>query len=182
YIYEVARELERRRHLRVIRDGEGDSVRTEQLEDCRHEPRVVPELQREAHVRRQHADEAFEAIQVHVKIGLELEEERSQFFAEAERGVDDQIDRLLFAGEPLDVGDIAAALDRKEEAGWGLLSPGLKPLTRRLAVERVVELDGVEVLGIEREVFSCRHLLRIEALSPMWVRPARTADPDIACH
>src|SRR6266550_6361959 len=131
---------------------------------------------------RQHSDEALQARRVEMEVRLELEKDRSQFLVEPECRIDDHLDRLLFDGEPLDVGDIAAALDRKEEAGWGLLSPGLKPLTRRLAVERVVELDGVEVLCVEREVFSCRHLLRIEALSPVRIRPARTADPDVACH
>src|SRR6266550_7035683 len=131
---------------------------------------------------RQHSDEALQARRVEMEVRLELEKDRSQFLVEPECRIDDHLDRLLFDGEPLDVGDIAAALDRKEEAGWGLIAPGLKTLARRLPVEGVVELDGVEVLRIEGEVLSRRQLLRIEAPAPVRVGPARTTDPNIAGH
>ena len=44
------------------------------------------------------------------------------------------------------MGDVATALDGKEKAGWRLLSPGFETLSRRLPIEGVVELDGIEVL------------------------------------
>jgi len=119
---------------------------------------------------------ALEARQVEVEVRLELKQDRPQLLAEAERRVDNQVDRLLFDGEPLDVRDVAAALDREHEAGRGLLPPGFEPFSRRLPVERVVELDRVEVLRVEGEVLSCRHLFRIEALAPVG-----TTSPNSRC-
>src|SRR6266550_4000900 len=86
---------------------------------------------------RQHSDEALQARRVEMEVRLELEKDRSQFLVEPECRIDDHLDRLLFDGEPLDVGDIAAALDRKEEAGWGLIAPGLKARVRGSSRRRV---------------------------------------------
>src|ERR1700737_3588198 len=101
YICEVARDLERLRHPGVVGNAEGDSGPPQQVEDRRHEPGVVPELEREAHVRRQHADESREAFRVEVKVRLELKEKWAQLLAEAARGVDDQVDGFGLDREPL---------------------------------------------------------------------------------
>src|ERR1700726_4659543 len=77
---------------------------------------------------------------------------------------------------------MAATLDGQKEAGTGPLTPGLETLRRRLPVEGIVELDGVEVLGVVGEVLTRRELLGIEALAPVRVRPARTTDADIPWH
>ena len=78
---------------------------------------------------------------------------------------------VLVLAEPerqaLDVGDVAASLDGEEEALRRLAGPGFEALPRRLAVEGVVQLDGVEVAGIEGEVLSSGHLLGVEAASPV---------------
>src|SRR6202171_5095887 len=182
YICEAAGDLERFGHLWMIGDAERDPVGAKQFEDRRHETPVVPDLDREAHTPRQHADETLEALLVETKVRLQLEEDRPQLVAEAECRADDKVDGLLLDGEPLEVGDVAATLDGKQEARWGLVTPRFKALPRRLPVEGVIELDGVEVLRVEGEVLSCRHLLRVEDLQPVWIRPARAADSDIACH
>ncbi|HEY4870796.1 MAG TPA: hypothetical protein VIJ03_02755 [Candidatus Dormibacteraeota bacterium] len=54
------------------------------------------------------------------------------------------------------MGDVAAAFDSEEEAGWGLLAPGDEALPRRLPIEGVIEFDRVEVLAVEGEVLSRR--------------------------
>src|SRR6202165_585940 len=182
YISEVARDLERLRHLGMVWDAECDAVGAKQLEGRRHEPRIVPELERKSRVCRQHADEALQALQVEVKIGLELEQNRSEFVAESARRVDHQLDGLRLDGQSLDVGDVTASLDRKEETGRSLLAPGFKAFSRRLSIERVVELDRVEVLRVVGEGITRRQFLRIEALAPGGIRPPRTADPDVARH
>src|SRR5438477_8218078 len=81
YICEVARDLERLRHLGMIGNTEGDALCPQQVEYGGHEPRVVPELQRDAHVGWQQADEALEPLEVEVEVRLKLEEDRAELVA-----------------------------------------------------------------------------------------------------
>src|ERR1700732_2689138 len=142
----------------------------------------MAELEREAHFLGQHGDEVLQALEVEMEVCLQLEEDGSELVVKPECRIHDQVDRLLFDREPLDVGDVAAAFDRKRKAWRRLLSPGLEALPWRLPIEGVVELDRVEVLRVEREVLSRRHLVRVEHLPPVRVRPARTTDTDIPRH
>jgi hypothetical protein len=68
---------------------------------------------------------------------LELEEDGAELVAETAGGIDDQVDGFLFDGEPSDVTDVPATLDGAQEAGRGLLSPGVKALRRRLPIKGV---------------------------------------------
>src|SRR2546428_11168185 len=156
YLCEIAGDLERFRHLGLVGNGERDMGGAKQIKPYRHEPRLVPELERKAHVLRQHGDEMLQPLQVEVEVRLELEEDWAQFFAEAECRVDDQVDRPLLDGEPLDVGDVAAALDGKEVTSLRQLSPGFKTVARWLPVEPVGDIDRVGALRVECEVLTCR--------------------------
>ena len=91
----------------------------------------MAELDSETRVIRQHADEALKTLQVETEVCLELEQDRPELVTEAERRLDDQVDGLLLDGQPLDVGDVTAALDGKQEARRGLLLPGDEALPRR---------------------------------------------------
>src|SRR6202022_1855517 len=99
YICEAAGDLERFGHLWMIGDTERDPVAAKQFEDRWHEPRVVPKLDREAHVRRQHADEPLQTPQVRMEVRLKLEEDPPLLVTEAECRVDDKVDGLLLDGE-----------------------------------------------------------------------------------
>ena len=48
----------------------------------------MPKLEREADVRRQHADEALEALKIEVEVRLKLKEDRAELVAEAAGGLD----------------------------------------------------------------------------------------------
>jgi hypothetical protein len=63
--------------------------------------------------------------------------------------------------------DIAAAFHGEEKSGRCLGPPGNESFPGWLSIERVVQLDRVEMLGVEGEVFSGRHLFGIEPLSPV---------------
>src|SRR5438445_2073296 len=182
YICEVARDLERLRHLGVVGNTKGDAMRPQQAEYGGHEPGVVPEFQCEAPVGWQQANEALKAREVEVEVRLELKEDRTKLGVEPAGRVDNQVDRFRLDRQTLDMGDVATALDGEEEARWRLLRPANKTLPRRLPIEGVIELDRVEVLGVEGEVLARRELLGIEALTPVRIRPSGTADTDLACH
>src|SRR2546423_6675713 len=176
YICELARDLERLRHLGVVGNTEGDAMRLEQVEYGGHEPGVVPELQGDARVGRQQANEALEALEVQVEVRLELKEDRTKLGAEPAGCVNNQVDRFRLDCQPLDMGDVAAALDGEKEARRRLLRPANKALPRRPPIEGVIELDRVQVLGVESELLARRVLLGIEALTPVRIRPSVTAD------
>src|SRR6185312_10492047 len=81
--------------------------------------------------------------------------------------------------QPLDVGDVAAHLHREAEPFGTLIDPALDGGAGGEAVEGVVDLDRVEVLGVEAEPGALRDALRIEELAPVGVDPARAADVDL---
>src|SRR5207248_11678513 len=87
---------------------------------------------------------------------------------------------LVDATELRQVRDAAARLDGEEEAGvrCRLLGPGAELLAGRKTVEAPVDLDGREVLRVEREVIARGQVGRVEAPDPVRVDPAGGADPD----
>ena len=99
--------------------------------------------------------------------GCILKEDRAKLGAEPAGRVNYQVDRFRLDRQPLDMGDVAAALDGEEEARGRLLRPANKALPRRLPIEGVIELDRVELPGVEGELLARRELLGIEALTPV---------------
>src|SRR5256885_16780490 len=104
---------------------------------------------------------------VQVEVRLQLKEDRAKLVAEPAGCVNHQVDRFRLDRQPLDMGDVAAALDGEEEACGRLLRPADKALARRLPIKGGIELDRGEVLGIEGELLARRELLGIEALTPV---------------
>src|SRR2546421_509354 len=166
-IGEVAGDLEPLGHLRMVGNAERDPMPLQEFTDIGYQPRVVPELERIAQCGRKHLHESFQPLQIAVKVRLELKEDRTQLLAQPERRLDDKVDRFLFDDQPLDMADVPASLDGEEKTRRRLGAPGLESVDGRLAVERVIQLDGVEVAGIEGEVLPSGHLLGIEAASPV---------------
>ena len=73
-----------------------------------------------------------------------------------------------------------AELHRVHEARRRLGGPALDRSRGRQPVEGVVDLDGVEQLGVALEPASLRELGGIHRPAPVLVHPARAADPDVA--
>ena len=73
---------------------------------------------------------------------------------------------LRRVGEPLDVGQVAARLDREQEAARGLLDPGRDRLRLRGAVEGRVDLDRVEQLRVAGEPAPRGQPLRVDDAAP----------------
>ena len=83
-------------------------------------------------------------------------------------------------GQALDVRDVPADLDREDEPRRGLGHPARHNSRLRQAIERRVQLDRVETLGVVGEPIALRKARGIEDTSPpMRVVPPRTADPQL---
>ncbi|HYM50892.1 MAG TPA: hypothetical protein VET65_10035 [Candidatus Limnocylindrales bacterium] len=142
----------------------------------------MAKLEREPLRRPQHGQEMVQALEVALERRLELEQDRAEMIAQAARRLDHAIDRLLLHRHPLDVADVAAALDREQKPGRRLACPFFEPLARRLPVERVVQLHGVELAGVEGEMLTHRQLRWIEAPAPVRIRPPRGPHPNVRGH
>ena len=88
-------------------------------------------------------------------------------------------DAVAFDPQALDVGDKAVQLDGVAEVVGHRAAPLLEGRPLRLPVERIVQLDGVEVLRVVLEPTRCRKVFRIEATAPMPVLPSGCADTQL---
>src|SRR5438105_1591171 len=89
------------------------------------------------------------------------------------------IDTAAEIGQPLDVRQVSARLDGEDEVKRRLLDPAGDRAPARQAVERVVHLDRVEVLGVVTQP-QTRGLALVELLAPRRVVPAGAAYADRA--
>src|SRR5207249_893251 len=107
-----------------------------------------------------------------------LPEERAEL-RRAEQRLDPLVEELqVLTGvdEALDVRDVPAHLHGEQEVGRRLLHPAGDGVAAGEAVEGRVDLDGVELAGVEAKPVPRRAARRIEdAVPPVGVVPAGTA-------
>src|SRR4051812_20415975 len=85
-------------------------------------------------------------------------------------------ERLVIVTQPMNMSDTAGGLHHKAEVFGNLLGPAGQHRFGRYAIERVVDLDRVEPLGIVRQHLCSGELRGIEAPSPFRIGPATGAD------
>lgn len=83
--------------------------------------------------------------------------------------------------KPADVGQIAAQLRGEKARRYGRF-PVLEVRGCREPVEAVVQLNGVEDLGVALEPGSLWQPLRVEDAAPVGVLPTRRPDTDLTSH
>jgi hypothetical protein len=71
---------------------------------------------------------------------------------------------------------VAAELERIAESARGFFPPVVEGFSPRQAVKGVVDLDGVEMTGVERQPLCLRKILRVKDPSPVIVLVTRRAD------
>ena len=165
--------------LGVVADHERGAALPEQLVDVVREPARMPKLEAVA-ARWQLGKGSRQPVVVAVEILRQLPQQRSEL-ARAPQRLDvlvEPLDPRPHVGEPLHVGQIAARLDREQEALGGLGRPPLDGGQRWQPVEGVVHFDGVERLRVMLEPAPRWQPLGVEALAPVTVVPTRAADPD----
>ena len=152
------------------------AVAAKRLEDVVGEPRRVAQLDRPPPRRRGRGQELVEAGDVDLPVRRELDEVGPERGAERREPFD-------VAGQPrpgvrelLAVAAELPELDGEEEPGWRLGRPALDRAGAGQPVERAVQLDGVEQLGVAREPLPGRQALRVDDAPPVVVRPARAPD------
>src|SRR5207248_1207796 len=126
----------------------------------------------------------FEPRRIGTPVGRELVEARPEPLAEPFGRGHEPLQGLVDVAELLQVRDVPARLDGEEEAGvrCRLLGPGAELVAGGLPVEAPVDLDGREVLRVVRELILSGKIGRVEALDPVRVDPAGSADPDHFTH
>src|SRR5262249_44575453 len=116
------------------------------------------------------------------EVRRELVEERAQPRAEQRDDVDQARHRLGAVVQPPDVRDALRRLDGEPERFRHFVHPAADQGLGRPAVERVVDLDGVESPGLELQLLLRRQLLRVEVALPLVEREAAGADPRPRAH
>ena len=166
------------------RPADGDDQRTAAIfkdpGDVGTVPGGIAEFESRAALTWQPGHKLLEPQWIGTPVGRELVEARSEPLAEPSGRINEAVQGLVDVTELLQVRDVAAGLDGEEEAGvrCRLLGPGAELVAGGQAVEAPVDLDGREVLRVEREVIARGQVGRVEAPDPVRVDPAGGADPD----
>src|SRR3954447_18655573 len=169
----------RQRPAAVVGDHQRGAVLLQQPHHRRREPARVAELDAVAGRRHQLQRSGEDGVVAGEVLG-QLPEDRAELAALAQRlqRVPEASEALLDPPQPFHVGEVAAPLDSEEEARRRALDPAFDDLALDQPVEGVVDLDGVEDLGVALEPARRRHPL-VDAAPPGVVGPARAADPHI---
>ena len=141
------------------------------------EPRGMTRFDHEPESRGERVQRLFERLQVDLEIGRQLDQDRAQVRSELGRPLDEQPDRWTRIAEPADMGQVATCLDREQKPVGDPRRPRPERRARRHAIERDVQLDGVEGLRIELELRAASRR-RVEPSPPMLVDEPRCSDPD----
>ena len=129
---------------------------------------------------RQEGQEGAETRDVLLHEGRKLEEHRSLPRTEDLRGLEEVrhgVGRVR--GEALLVGDPARGLKHEREVVGDLAHPALEQLPGRHAVERVVDLDRLEALGVEAEHVRFLQVLGVERALPFLVAVSARPHEDL---
>src|SRR5690606_3056189 len=129
-------------------DAEAHSMPLERRVDAVVEPALVTELEGVTSALRKRREERLQTIEIEPPARRQLKQDRAEFIAETLDGAEHPVQALLRIPELLHMGDVAVCLDREAEVVRRLLAPGGEGLTFREAVERAVELDCIEALGV----------------------------------
>ena len=171
------RDLDGGREFLAVGDAEREILRPEPLEHLGVHPRRVPELERGAGVRGKDAEKRIEHREILAEIRRQLEEDRAELGSERRCGPQKVLQEVRAIAQLRDVRDALGGLEGQPEPLRRLAVPAGEDLLVRRAIERVVDLDRLEALGVVRQHLRRRELLRIEAALPFGVVVARGSDP-----
>ena len=148
----------------------------EQLAQLRREPAVVAGLDRETGPALEGADRALEAVEIDLQARRELEQDRPEPVTEDRGPLHQVVDRPLRLLEAADVAEVPTRLDREPKVVRHRVAPPLEGVGRRHPIERDVQLDRLEVLGVVREPVAGLEEPRIERPAPVAIVEPGRAD------
>jgi hypothetical protein len=123
-------------------------------------------------------EEILQTVEVDRPVRRQLIQDRAEMRTEMLCPVEEPHEWIVRVFQLLHMGKETARLDRIQEVAGRPLPPFVESRSLRQSVERVVDLDSIEVQRVMGEPTSLGQLRRIEAAPPMAVLPSRTADPD----
>src|SRR5262249_46052192 len=125
---------------------------------------------------RQRLQKRPEAVDVEGPPRRQLIQHGAERCAELRRPREEAMQRVARLFQFLHVRQVAARLHRIEKSARRALSPCVERVGFREAIERVVDLDRIEALGVILEPSRLPELCRIKISSPMLILPTRAAD------
>src|SRR5688572_14127312 len=125
----------------------------------------------------QRSEKVFEAIEINFPPGRKLIEHWTKMRAELRRALEETEQRILWIFQFLHVRQEPARFDGINKTPRRLLTPLRERGRRRQSIKAVVDFDCVERSRVVGEPERLRQIGRIEIASPVFVLPARAADP-----
>src|SRR5687767_11615697 len=156
-------------------DAERGMMRAQHVVHLVVEPRVVAELERDACVARDQRQQRLQPRDVLLHVRRQTEQHRPTLLAERRHGAEQVRDRVSHLLQPPAMRYDARSLYREPEPGCHLTRPLAQRRFVRQAVERVVQLDRIETLGVVRQHTGFLHGFRVEAALPFLVRETARA-------
>src|SRR5436190_8694367 len=165
------------RQSRCAATTEDDPVVAERSIRCFIPPTLVAKLHDVLSCRLKLADNVPQPRAGKMKTRWQLEEEASKMFPQQVGNVAKISDERASAGEPFDMRDQLADFHRVDElAPARLLFPRYYGVHSGPGVERCIQFDRAEVLGVMSKPPFRRQALRVENATPMPVKPAGAPD------
>ena len=154
----------------------------EEREDVVMPPALVPELEDVPMVWWQDFQELGQTRIVSRKGGRQLVEDRTEMVGERLDPIAEQFERVGSIVKAPVVRDEAARFDAEAEACRSGGLPRLYGAFRGEPVEAVIQLDGIELLGVVVEPAGLGDVARKEIALPVLVAPPGAADTNVHRH
>ena|SRR5437016_3246156 len=128
----------------------------------------------------QRAQKGFKSLCVGLPKRRKLEDDRAKLRFQPVYPLEEPPDPDLGVLQFLHVCEKPASLRGETESLWSRVAPFLQSAFEREAIERIVEFNRIEMLGVKLQQFGSRKLLRIERAMPMAIVPPRRTDVNCA--
>ena len=157
----------------------------ELFQQCEHfviEPRGVAELEGDGSSERNQVEEIGESLNILAKVAGKLKEDQPQSILQRIRSLDQVFEGVPYFFETLQMRDRPGGFEDETKIRRHLLGPALEHRSFGKAVERVIDFDSWQTLGVERQHLIVLQVLRIERAFPFFVaEPAGSeAEPHVA--
>ena len=162
-----------------VRDAQRGIRHAQRLIYLVGEPRLVPELPGTPQVRRKLGEEIVHPVQVLLEVRRKLKQDRTELRPQLARRLEKEAERVVHVPEPRDVSDALRRLEDEREGGRCSSIPARHGLGIRHPIERVVDLDSPEALGVVLEHLRLRQLRRVERPLPFGEVVPGGADADV---
>src|SRR3989442_4679474 len=135
-------------------------------------------LKSESECGRAEPEKLFQQRLIELESRRQLHEDRTEVVALVQHTghFQEAFQGILAVAQPLGVRDLLIGLQGEAKAFWNDLRPLQEQVLCRHAVERAIDFDGGELLGVEVEHFTLGQLLGIKIPLPLLIGVSRSAN------